>query len=286
MLNEIARSITLPHGIQAYTAGEGSTIVLLPGWPQTADAFLEVFQYLSKQYQVWTIDPPGLGYSAPSPTGYDAESISQILHKAVINAIPHPFHLVGHDVGAWIAYAYAAQFPESVKSLTVLDAAISAKTSFLPFPLPDAANLKLWQFSFNRLPDLPEALTQGRERIFLDWLFDHKAVHPERITEAKRMIYAEAYSRDGAMSRGFAYYRAHTVSARQYAKFAEDKLKMPVLCIGGDAGVGGNLKATMEAIAEDVSGGVIEDCGHFIMEEQPNIVAKMLLEFVEKVDGA
>ena len=52
------------------------------------------------------------------------------------------------------------------------------------FPLPFEVNKKLWQFSFNILPELPELLTRGRERELFDWLFNNKAVHPERITRA------------------------------------------------------------------------------------------------------
>lgn len=52
--------------------------------------------------------------------------------------------------------------------------------------MPYEMNVKLWQFSFNRLPELPEILTQGKEKELLDWLFEMKAVRPERITRAKR----------------------------------------------------------------------------------------------------
>ncbi|KAJ9606572.1 hypothetical protein H2200_008580 [Cladophialophora chaetospira] len=285
-LADISRIINLPHGINAYTAGHGPPVVLLPGWPQTADAYSEVFESLSKRHQVWAIDPPGLGDSAPSKVGYDTQNISKLLDESLSSTISAPYHLVGHDVGAWIAYAWAAQFPSSIKSLTVLDSAIPGKAPPLSFPLPDETNLKMWQFSFNRLPDLPEALTQGRERVLLDWLFDHKATHPERITEAKRTRYAQCYSRSNAMSQGFAYYRAVTVSAQQNMKFSKTKSSMPVLAIGGSSGIGHSLRISMESLADNVTGGEIEDCGHFVTEEQPEEVSRRLLEFFKNVDSS
>jgi pimeloyl-ACP methyl ester carboxylesterase len=284
-LKHISRSVVLLNGVHAYAGGEGTPIVLIPGWPQTADAYFEIFPSLSKNHEVWVLDPPGLGTSAPSSTGYDTQNISRLLSQAIDTVLSQPYHLIGHDVGAWIAYAWAAQFPNRIKSLTVLDSAIPGLAPKASFPLPDEVNLKMWQFSFNRLPDLPEILTKGKEKELLDWLFDHKATHPKRITETKRKLYAEAYSRDGAMSQGFAYYRAVTVSAGQNIEFSEnEKLKMPILTMGGDGAVGGALKSTMDALAEDISGEVIKDCGHFIMEEQPEIVSKFLLEFLEKVE--
>jgi pimeloyl-ACP methyl ester carboxylesterase len=280
------RSIRLLHDIHTYTGGVGSPVILLPGWPQTAEAYLEIFKHLSEKHQVWAVDPPGLGESAASPVGYDTASISSILEAAFRTTVTKPYHLVGHDVGAWIAYAWAAQFPASVKSLTVLDSSIPGKAPPLTYPLPEDANLKLWQFSFNRLPDLPEILTQGKEKELLDWLFDHKAVYPERISHAKRARYVECYSRPEAMSNGFAYYRAFTSSARQNAAFFETKLQMPVLALGGSAAVGIGLKMAMGSIAESVTGGQIEDCGHYIMEEQPEDVTRTLLDFFETVESA
>jgi pimeloyl-ACP methyl ester carboxylesterase len=284
-LKDISRSTTLLNGVHAWTDGEGPPVVLLSGWPQTADAYFEIFPLLSKKHQVWVLDPPGLGSSSPSTTGYDTQNISRLLSEAINTVISQPYHLVGHDVGAWIAYAWAAQFPNHIKSLTVIDSAIPGLAPKQSFPLSDEINTKMWQFSFNRLPDLPEILTKGKERELLDWLFKLKAIHPDRITEAKRRLYAEAYSRDGAMSQGFAYYRAVIVSAEQNIKLAGiGKLKMPVLAIGGDGAVGGGLKMTMDVLAEDVLGEVIEDCGHFVMEEQPEVVSKLLLEFLGGIE--
>ena len=81
-------------------------------------------------------------------------------------------------------------------------------------------NVKLWQFSFNTLPELPEILTHGRERELFDWLFQHKARHPDRISATHRDRYVTCYSKDGAMSHGFAYYRAVAESAAQNLEFA------------------------------------------------------------------
>lgn len=97
----------------------------------------------------------------------------------------------------------------------MLDSAVPGCSTPHTFPLPSEINVKLWQFSFNTLPDLPEILTHGRERELLDWLFKHKSVHPERISANHRDRYVECYSKAGAMSNGFPYYRAVAQSAKQ-----------------------------------------------------------------------
>lgn len=144
----------------------------------------------------------------------------------------------------------------------------------------------MWQFSFNALPDLPEILTNGKERELLNWLFDVKALHPEKITEEMREEYVKAYQKDGAMSRGFAYYRAVAKSTVQNREFAaKGKLEMPVLALGGSGAVGKGLVGMVTPLAADVQGGEVGDCGHYVMEEQPEAVAARLLEFFRAVEG-
>jgi pimeloyl-ACP methyl ester carboxylesterase len=282
------QSTTLPTGIHALVGGpkSGIPVILLPGWPQTAAAFEPLFPQLSVKYRVYALDPPGLGDSEPSPTGYDTKSVSLILHTAVKGVLKpsQKYHLVGHDIGAWIAYSWARHHPVDILSLTLLDSAIPGHAPPLSFPLPDPLNMKLWQFSFNRLPDLPEILTKGKEKELLNWLFATKSVHPDRVTKERREVYVKAYSKEGAMSRGFEYYRAVEKSAAQNLSFKETKLTMPILALGGDQGVAGGLKAVMEVLAESVEGGAIPDCGHYVMEEQPEALAQMMLDFYQSVE--
>lgn len=279
---------TLANGIHAFVGGKGkgTPVILLPGWPETAEAYTEVFPFLSAHHQTISIDPPGLGDSAPSTKGYDTQIISKILEEAVRPVVDEAYHLVGHDLGAWIAYAWASQFPEKVLSLTLLDAMIPGLAPPQSFPLPQQANVKLWQFSFNSLPELPEVLTRGRERELFDWLFDQKAVHPERLTPARRGRYVECYGRPGRMSPGFEYYRACGRSASQNVGFAKTMLQMPVLALGGDGGVGENLRKSVMPLANHVEGGKIDGCGHYVMEEQPEQVARKLLDFFREVENS
>ena len=273
--------ITLLGGIHAYTGGAGPTAVLLPGWPETAEAYSEIFAQIANHFKVFAINPPGLGDSS-SPEAYDTGTVAKVLSAALPSA-PEGLHLVGHDVGGWIAYAWAAQFPQQVKSLVLLDTAVPGLAAPQSFPLPPEVNEKLWQFSFNTLPDLPEILTAGRERELFDWLFQHKATQLNRIPQSNRDHYIQSYSRPGAMTRGFAYYRAVAESAAQNKVFSQSKLTMPVLALGGSGATGARLKQSMEPHTLDIEGGVIPDCGHYMMEEQPEIVAEAIVDFLKRV---
>lgn len=279
----MTHSVIQKHGLRVLTAGKvGKPIVLLPGWPQTAEAFLPLFPELSANYRVFALDPPGLGGSDAPPSGdYSAVSISTIIHEAIAVMVNEPVHVIGHDVGTTIGYAWAAQYPEQTLTLTIMDATLPGISRGLPFPLTSEVNKKLFQFSFNALPDLPEILVEGKESAYLNWLFDTKATHPERITEESRKIYIDAYSKPGAMSRGFEYYRGVERTSEQNLLLAGQKLQMPVLAVGGDFGVGAKIGLVAKIVADHVQEVVLEDCGHYVMEEQPEVLSNIIIKFIK-----
>ncbi len=131
--------------------------------------------------------------------------------------------------------------------------------------------------------DLPEILTVGRERQLFDWLFQQKSARLDRVPQANRNHYVEAYARPGAMSRGFAYYRVVAQSARQNKVIQQNEVADARACTGGSSATGDRLQSAVEPLALHVEGGAIKDCGHYVMEEQPEIVAEQLLRFFNKV---
>ncbi|MFX8000700.1 alpha/beta hydrolase, partial [Acinetobacter baumannii] len=59
------------------------------------------------------------------------------------------------------------------------------------------------------------------------------------------------------------------------------KLKMPVLALGGDKSFGRGMECiqSLQRVASNVRGGVVKDCGHWIAEEQPEVLCEELLRF-------
>ncbi|KAJ5263611.1 epoxide hydrolase [Penicillium angulare] len=272
----------LRHGVRAIVGGQGTPIVLLPGWPQTAEAFSNLFEPLSNRYQFFALDPPGLGDSPAPKNGYDTANVSKIMAEAIHDTLPNEkYHLVGHDVGGWIAYPWAAQFQSRTRSLSILDASVPGFLPHFQFPLSNSTNLRLWQFSFNALPELPEILVEGRERELLTWFFKLKTVNKDGLHNDQFEEYIKTYSRPGAMSRGFEYYRAFEESAKQNLEYAKTPLEVPTLALGGASSVGLGMVNLVQNFAANVSGGSIDECGHFLPEEQPSAVAKKLLEFLD-----
>ena len=277
------------HGARFHyvTAGTGDPVLLIPGWPESWIAWRKVVPLLVHAGRhVVVLDPRGIGESEKSVGGYDLDTAARDLHdflEATKLAAPVGVDIVAHDIGSWIAHAHAVTYPADVKRLVLTEVLIPGLIPAPSTAIPaDAANLKSWQFSFNRLNDLPEILVEGHERAYLTWIFATKSTRFYAIDSAAIDEYTRQYSAPGAMGAGFDWYRANfdDEGLAQAKARAAKRLTMPVLALGGSDGVGDALRATVASSADHVQGGAIgPNCGHFLPEECPDELTEAILKF-------
>jgi pimeloyl-ACP methyl ester carboxylesterase len=262
-------------------AGDGPPVVLLHGWPQTWYAWRKVIPLLANRYRVIAPDLRGLGDSSRPTLGYDKRTVGRDIWQLITEVLGHSrFLLVGHDWGGPVAYAIAVDHPDAVRCLAILDIAIPGDGS------PNISQGgRRWHHAFHQTPELPEKLIEGREDIYLGWFYRNYGHRTDVISESDIAEYLRCYRQPGALRAGLAYYRAlaqdiadNESSARRF------KLPMPVLALGGadSWGRGHEVMQSMQRLATNVSGGVIENCGHWMPEEQPQILADRLLTFFKE----
>ena len=270
------------------TAGSGPPVVLLHGWPQTWYEWRLVMPALAERYTVIAPDLRGLGDSSRPFGGYDKRTVANDVWQLVNGKLGHRrFLLVGHDWGGPTAYALAATHPEAVSKLAIVDVVIPGDGGDF------SQGGRRWHHQFHMTPDLPEALVQGRERLYLQWFYQTFAYRPGAIDETALDEFTRTYSQPGALRAGFNYYRAIGEDAKaNAAQLATGfRLPMPVLAVGGGVsyphgrGRGADVEASMRRVATDVRGVVIPECGHFVPEEAPEALAGLLLNFFAETPG-
>ena len=261
------------------TAGEGEPLVLLHGWPQTWYEWREVMPALAKKFRIIAPDLRGLGDTSRPQVGYDSATIANDLWELVNGKLGYAqFFLAGHDWGGPVAFSLAAHHRDAVRRLAIIDVSI---------PGDGAANIsqggKRWHHGFHQTLDMPERLIEGREDIYLGWFYEnygarHDAIAPDAVKE-----YLRVYTQAGALRSGFEYYRNIPTDIEQNEVLLkrDGKLAMPVLALGGAGGWGRRMEVleSCQRVALDVRGGVVEGAGHWIPEEQPEEVARLLLAF-------
>ncbi|NML41347.1 alpha/beta hydrolase [Chitinophaga sp. G-6-1-13] len=271
------KEINIDHSkIAYYEQGKGETIILLHGWPQTSYVWRKNFSELSKHNRVIAVDLPGLGKSEKVEK-YDTKSIATLIDKFTDSLKIDKFHLVGHDIGSWVAVTYAIFFERKLSTLTVIDASIPGLMDAAVFR-PENAN-KVWQFYFHAVDAIPEFLTDGKEKEYISWYFTKKSFIKTAINKDDLQTYYNDYK--GTMKNGFDYYRAFGESAKQNQSFS-GKLSIPVLAIGGRYALAERVGDAIRKIADHVQVETIEECGHYVPEEQPEQINKLILTQIKK----
>ena len=267
------------NGVKIHYLKSGTgpnALVLIHGFGDTSRMWIPLFNKFNKNYTIIAPDMRGLGDSSRPASGYDKKTVANDMHKLVESLGYKKIDLVGHDIGLMVAYAYAAQYPDEVKKLALLEAPIPGVGDIWEKVFTNPA---LWHFHFVNSP-IALDLVKGRERIFLEHFWQTLSPHPETFSEADRRIYAKAYAQDGAMWAAFELFKAfNTQDAEDNRKFAATKLKMPVLTIEGDKAMGGALATQATMVADNVTSITLQDTGHWLMEQRPAETIAELTKF-------
>lgn len=262
--------------------GEGSrTVVLLHGFPQTGHEWRKVAPLLVKRgFRVVVPDYRGAGGSSKPAGGYDkwtmAGDIEFLLRKHLVDQ--EPIVLVGHDIGAMVALAFAFRFRDLVSHLVLIDSPLQG-TSFMTEMRGDPRG---WHVAFHQARDIAEHLVHGRERGYLRYMIDVRIFDPSAISHDDFDLYVGAYSTPGAMRAAFELYRAFDNDGRAIDEARKQgKLEMPVLTLGGEAsGLAKWMPQMAQEIAEHTEHKTTPKAAHWVPEEDPQFVAEAIASFV------
>lgn len=257
--------------------GHGPAVLLLHGYGESGDMWAPLAAALEADHTVIVPDLRGMGLSSHPTGGFDKMNQGRDMQGVLAALKIQTFDIVAHDIGNMVGFALATQVPDRVRHLVMIDAPVPGVgpwDEILKSPL-------LWHFRFGG-PDM-ERLVAGRERIYLDRFWNEFSANPAKFDEASRQHYAALYARPSGMHSGFAQFAAFdqdTADNRAWLA-AGNKLKMPVLALGGAKSFGGTMAVVMRAAATNVTEGVVPDSGHWIMEENPAGTIALIKPFLE-----
>lgn len=269
------------NGIKLHflTAGSGPLLILLHGFPESSYAWRHQIEPLSKKFQVVIPDLRGYGESS-RPEGI-ANYAPDLLAKDIVGLIKalgkEKAHIVGHDFGGSIAWHIAIRYSKVVDHLVVINC---------PHPVLLKKALtsnfqqmkKSWYIFFFQLPYLPELYIKSQGGKFWQKVFKGNLSKKGSFTDDDIAVYEKNFSKPGALTAALNYYRA---ALRSKASL-RGQIKSPTLLLWGenDKALGKELTFDMEPL---FSGSFqikyIPNCGHFVMEEDPEIVTEAILKF-------
>ncbi|GGP79496.1 alpha/beta fold hydrolase [Saccharothrix coeruleofusca] len=265
------------------TGGSGTPVVLLHGWPQTWFGWWPIMPALAEHHTVYAIDLPGLGDSTGTPTGYDKATLARYVHTLVADRLGiRDARVIGHDLGAAVAFQYAAQFPADTARLGYLD---------LPLPGPgiDAATYRSlsWHIAFHSQPKVPETVVGDDVREYLALFYPQVSFggtafggtsDRSPFTDADIDEYARTYRRPEALAGGFELYRALGKDVQD--TLAAAPVRVPTLLMAAQGQIDA-VRATAAPRMTDIVRAVdVPNAGHWLVEENPEFVTDELLSFL------
>jgi pimeloyl-ACP methyl ester carboxylesterase len=260
---------TTPH---VRIGGHGPAVVLLHGYGETGDMWASMAADFVQDRQVIVPDLRGLGLSSKPPGGFDKKTQAGDLADVLAVLGVDQLDLVAHDIGNMVAFQFAAQYPERVRRLVLIDAPVPGVG-----PWEDILkNPLLWHFRFGG-PDM-ERLVAGRERIYLDRFWNEFSDDPANFGESARVHYSQLYALPGAMHAGFAQFAAFDQDATDNRAWLATGARL--LALGGEKSFGTTMAAVMRAAATDVREGIIPASGHWVMQENPRATIALVCAFL------
>ncbi|MFC9298063.1 alpha/beta fold hydrolase [Streptomyces sp. NPDC057011] len=258
--------------------GSGEPLVLLGGWPQTWWQWHKVMPALARRYRVIAVDLRGMGSSDKPQEGYDKKTMAADIRALLTHLGLERAHIAGHDIGAMVAYAFAANHPEAIGRAALLDVS-HPEESWMRMPLiPEPGTPRhLWWFAFNQVHGLPEQLLAGRSRLLLDWLFGAGTADPASVDAHARAVYARAYDTPEAIRAGNDWYRTFVQDIADLAGYAP--VTAPLLALGGEYSNHDVLAEAVPALGTDTRVVRVDGSGHYLPEEQPEFVTAELTRF-------
>lgn len=277
----------LPDGFESHYAdvngtrlhyvagGAGAPLILLPGWPRTWWQYRKMMPTLAQRYRVIVVELRGMGQSAKPEAGYDKKNMARDVYELVRSLGHDRVNIAGEDVGSWVAYNFAANFPDAtLKAAFWGPGAPDEVLRTLPV-IPRPGELSAWHMTFNGLDRLPEKLLAGRYRILIDWYIDELSTDPSAFDETSRATYAAAYDSPEAIRAVAGWYRTLAQDIDEAAAYP--KLTMPILVPDGD--LMSFSRAANQHRATDITFVEIPGAGHYVAEERPDELVHEFLAF-------
>lgn len=262
--------------IASERVGHGEKVLMISGFPQTRRSWNRLIPLLSQKFECIPADLPSFGDSGILASPATTENVGRVFHEFV-SGLGTPLHVVAHDFGAWCAYSWALLFPGDFKSLTLMEAGIPGVTLTNDVLVSDYK--RKWQFIFQMLPELPAELTKGKEDIYVGWWFKNKVYKPGSVPQSDVDAYVRAYAREGRMDAAFDYCRNILDDMEFNKRQFQSKLPIRLLAVGGQHSIP-QMGDALKPYFNSVTSVVIPDSGHFVPEEQPELLAKALLAFL------
>ena len=93
-------------------------------------------------------------------------------------------------------------------------------------------NPYIWHFAFFAIPELPENILMGKQRVLFDYFFNSITANQSAIDDSKRDYYVAAYNTPSSFKTGLDWYRSFNQDEKENSTYIP--VNIPVLYLRGE----------------------------------------------------
>jgi pimeloyl-ACP methyl ester carboxylesterase len=254
-------------------AGTGDPVVLLHGWPQHWWVWRHVVPLLAPHARLVMMDLRGFGWSDAPPGAYAKQTLADDVLAVLDELGLERVCLIGHDWGAWSGFLACLAAPERFAAFLALGAP-------RPGGRPRARQLlEVWRFGYQVAIASP---VLGR-RLVADPRIVERAIvggaeQRHAWTPADLRAFSAVVAEPARAQASVSLYR--TFLTREVARIPHRRLRVPTRIMVGarDPAIPLVLLDGADEDADDVFVEIVPECGHFVPEEHPELVAQRASE--------
>lgn len=256
-------------------------VLLLHGWPVTDKHWRHLIPQLERAgFTPMPATLPGLGTEADEQQSFRKADLAAWVRAWASERGLTKFALVGHDWGATVAILLAHELTDAVTALVVEEEVLPGID--VEIPLPGRDFYPTWHGLFNRAVGLAEDLVPGREAAFYG-RFLRQSAGPAGLQEEALEAYIQAYSSANVLRSGLGYYRTREADLRAVQELTSSPItEVPVLALGGRYAMGSAVAEGLRPLAQNLTGHIFEESGHYPVEQEPDAVSRVILEFLTR----
>jgi len=276
----VRRSFVQARGVRFHVteAGAGAPVVVLHGWPQHHYTYRDLLRDPPEGLRIIAPDLPGYGWSGPPPHRWAKEDVaSDVL--ALLDALGlHRVQLVGHDWGGYVSFLMVLRAPERFGAYLALNIAH-------PWQTPRTMLPHLWRFAAYQPLIAALGVPLHRYTPFIERVVMRAGVTVP-IDRADKRWFGDRF-RDPVCARTARdTYRTFLLREAPAAVRNPEQRRatVPIRVLFGvdDAAIHRELAAAETALADDYELELVEDCGHFIVDERPDLVRARLIALADR----
>jgi pimeloyl-ACP methyl ester carboxylesterase len=261
-------------------AGSGGDVVLcLHGWPQHWYLWRRVLPALADRHRVLALDLRGFGWSDAPPSGYEKENMADDV-LAVFDALGlKRVKLIGHDWGGWIGFLICLREPQRIERFLALGIVP-------PWPGTRSSLRHAHRFAYQLLIMAPEiGYRLHRRGDLVPRALISGSTVGDPWDEATLRAFADNLEEPDRARAAVQLYRVFVLKEMLgllRGRYANKRLTVPTRLVNGieDPALRPALLAGTNRHADDMDIELVEGCGHFIVDEMPDLVISRAREFL------